>query len=257
LGIDRHSTPSLSIIIPCFNEEDGIARLAAELAPVLADLEKTRSLELILVDDGSVDATYERARQAFAATPGVQILQHGRNLGLGAAIRTGFAAARGEIIVTTDSDGTYAYRQIASLLSQMTADVDIVTASPYHPDGGVDGVPPYRLILSQGASFLYRLLVSWRLRTYTALFRAYRREVLETTRFYDNGYMSQAEILVRALLNGYRVAEFPTVLRVREYGQSKARVAGIIVAHLRFQAQVLWWRATSLGRRQRRRPADD
>jgi dolichol-phosphate mannosyltransferase len=257
LAIDNHSIPSLSIIIPCYNEEDGIAKLASELAPVLADLEKSRPLELILVDDGSVDATFERARQAFATTPGVQILQHGRNLGLGAAIRTGFAAARGEIIVTTDSDGTYPYRQIASLLSRMTADVDVVTASPYHPDGGVDGVPAYRLILSQGASFLYRLLVSWRLRTYTALFRAYRRRVLETTPFRDNGYMSQAEILVRALMNGYRVGEFPTVLRVREYGQSKARVAGIIIAHLRFQAEVLWWRVTSLGKHQDRMPADD
>jgi dolichol-phosphate mannosyltransferase len=121
----------------------------------------------------------------------------------------------------------------------MTPEVDIVTASPYHPEGAVDGVPAYRLILSQGASLIYRGLLDASIYCYTAMFRAYRRPVLQSVHFQAPGYLAMAEILAEALLQGYTVAEFPTVLRVRQYGQSKAKIARIIRDHLRFQAGLL------------------
>jgi dolichol-phosphate mannosyltransferase len=230
---------SLSLVIPCYNESESIDQLVGQLTVIRPQLERRGPFEIVFVDDGSTDDTYDRLRAAFAGWGDVLIVQHGRNRGLGAALRTGFAHARGDIIVTTDSDGTYPFTTIPALLDRLTADVDIVTASPYHPQGGVEGVPAYRLLFSKGASFLYRVFVNPRLHTYTAMYRAYRREVIEDIPTSADGFLMVTELIVGALLAGYRVAEFPAVLRVRRYGQSKARVWQITRSHLRYQAHVL------------------
>lgn len=232
----------ISIVIPCYNEEDNIAKLKAELLPVLEELSQGDEVETIFVDDGSTDATWPLLHQTFGGLnlPGMSFvfLQHEVNRGLGAALRTGFAAVSGDLIVTTDSDGTYRFATIPALLSCLTPGVDLVTASPYHPQGGVAGVPRYRLILSQGASFLYRVLVNWKVHTYTCLFRAYRRKVIDTVSFQSNGFLAGTELMVKAMLKGYRVAEFPAVLYARQYGTSKAKLLRTILAHLRFQWRV-------------------
>lgn len=232
----------LSIIIPCYNEAQNVPLVAGHLFPVVEELERERMVQIVLVDDGSSDDTFDRLNDLAADRPTVQVVRHEQNRGLGVAMRTGFVHARGDLIVTTDSDGTYPFSEIPRILECLTPDVDMVTASPYHPQGGVEGVPPYRLVLSQGASLLYRFLLDWHLHTYTSMFRAYRREVVERVPSTADGFLMPAEFLANAILMGYRVTEFPTVLHVRRYGQSKARVARIILAHLRFQARLVWRR---------------
>lgn len=242
----------LSLVIPCFNESDSIDQMVAQLNTIRPDLERRGPFELVLVDDGSTDDTYDRLHTAFDDWGNVLIVQHDRNRGLGAALRTGFTHARGAVIVTTDSDGTYPFTSIPALLNLLQPGVDIVTASPYHPQGGVDGVPAYRLMFSKGASFLYRVLVDPRMHTYTAMYRAYRREVVERVPTTADGFLMVTELLVGALLAGYHAVEFPAVLRVRRYGQSKARVWRITRSHLRFQTHVLRRRLGLLGRPIRR-----
>jgi dolichol-phosphate mannosyltransferase len=168
----------------------------------------------------------------------VHFEKHRTNRGLGAAIRTGFAAAHGAVIVTTDCDGTYRFLEIPSLLARLQPGIDIVTASPYHPAGRVAGVPAYRLLLSRGASAIYRLLLGSQVHTYTALFRAYRRQVVEQVPFKSDGFLAGTELLVNAMLMGYQVAEYPAVLHTRTYGVSKAKLVRTILAHLRFQAGI-------------------
>jgi dolichol-phosphate mannosyltransferase len=233
----------LSIVVPCYNEADNVPKLQQEFFPVVAELAKTHSVEVVFVDDGSSDGTWQVLVDAFGNDyqPGVAIRfeRHQVNRGLGAAIRTGFAAAKGEVIVTTDSDGTYKFTEIPALLACLTPEVDMVTASPYHPAGGIVGVPGYRLVLSQGSSILYRFLVDWRIHTYTALFRAYRRKVIEYVPFESDGFLAGTEILVNGMLMGYRVAEYPAVLHSRVFGTSKAKLMRTIKAHLKFQGRVL------------------
>lgn len=237
----------LSIIIPCHNEADNVDKVAAELFPVAADLARTRAVEIIFVDDGSTDATWDVFHAAFGpdsprvpAGLTVRFERHPVNRGLGAAIRTGFASARGEVIITTDCDGTYKFSAIPNLLALLTPGVDIVTASPYHPQGGVENVPRYRLILSQGSSLLYRLLLPGRnIHTYTALFRAYRRRVIDAVTFEADGFLAGTELLIKAMLMGYTVAEFPTVLHARVFGTSKAKIIRTIRAHLAFQWRIV------------------
>src|SRR5574341_242348 len=191
---------NLSIVIPCYNEVDNVVKLRREFFPVAAELAKTQLIEVVFVDDGSTDGTGSALNDAFGGgkVPGisVRIERHNANRGLGAALRTGFGVARGEVVVTTDSDGTYQFSEIPALLERLTPDVDIVTASPYHPQGGVADMPASRLILSRGDSLLYRLLVSWDVYTYTALFRAYRWMVLEHVPFESNGFLADRKSVV-------------------------------------------------------------
>lgn len=245
----------LSIIVPCYNEVENIPKLHSELLPVIEELitnewnydpKKIHVAELIFVDDGSRDETYSRLEEYFSSFSKPEItcklIKHESNLGLGAAIRTGFSNAEGDIIVTVDSDGTYKFSEIPNLLSFLTPEVDIITASPYHPEGDVVGVPADRLLLSKGSSFIYRILVDWRIHTYTCLFRAYRAEVVRNIGFKSDGFLAGTEILFYAMLKGYHVAEFPSILHKRMYGVSKARVMQTILSHLRFQGWIVLYR---------------
>lgn len=229
----------LSIVIPCCNEEDSVLLLTTKLFPIVQQLRRERSVEVVFVDDGSVDQTYGLLQQIIADQTDMRIVQHPHNLGLGAALRTGFANAAGAVIVTTDCDGTYRFEEIPALLAMMTPDIHIVTASPYHRHGRIANVPPYRLILSRGSSLIYQILVDRHVSTYTALFRAYRHEVAWRVPFQSNGFLAGTELMVNAMLAGYRVAEYPTVLHSRQAGASKAKIARTIRAHLQFQWQIL------------------
>lgn len=230
----------LSIIIPCYNEVDNIPKLEREFVPVVAQLAQSRSMEIVFVDDGCTDGTVEALQKAFGDEQRwpVRIERHERNRGLGAAIRTGLSAAQGDVLVTTDSDGTYKFTEIPALLALLTPEVDIVTASPYHPRGGVAGVSAYRLILSRGSSVLYRVLVSWRIHTYTSLFRAYRRRAIAGITIQSDGFLAGTELLVKAMLSGARVVELPAILHSRVHGVSKAKIIRTIRAHLGFQGRI-------------------
>lgn len=241
----------LSIVMPCYNEGENVARLDQTLLPIVAQLARTHSVEVVLVDDGSTDDTAIRLLALAERYPEIVLVPHVHNQGIGAALRTGFAAARGAWIVTTDVDGTYRFDELPHLVSHAGAHVDVVTASPYHPHGGVENVPAYRLVLSRGASSLYRLIVGGHIHTYTALFRIYRREVLERVPVRYDGFLAVAQLLTEASLAGYRVTEYPTVLHVRQYGQSKARVLRLTLHHLRYMAGLILRRLSHSGSRQR------
>jgi len=201
------------------------------------------SIEVVFVDDGSRDGTYTALKNAFGSFnhPSISIKfeKHDVNRGLGAAVRTGFGAVTGDIIVTTDSDGTYHFSTIPALLEYLNGKVSIVTASPYHPQGEVVGVPRYRIFLSKGSSLIYRILLSWRVHTYTALYRAYRREVIDNITFAANDFLGGTELLVKAMLKGYQVDEFPAALHQRMFGVSKAKLMRTIMSHLNFQFRLI------------------
>lgn len=232
---------SLTLIIPAYNEGEGVEQTATKLRPVMAALRERYTLETVFVNDGSRDETAALLAQAFAGDSSVRIVSHEQNRGLGAALRTGFSHATGDLLVTTDFDGTYDFAQITRLVEVMEAEqADVVTASPYHPRGSVEGVPQYRLLFSKGASLLYRLVVSWHIYTWTALFRAYRRPVIERIGFASDDFLAGTEILVNALRAGFKVVECPMVLRRRTFGQSSIRIARVTASHLRFQSSILF-----------------
>lgn len=231
---------SLSIIIPAYNESDGIQHTAKKIRPVITELQKIYDVEVIFVNDGSSDNTGELLTQEFSNDDYVKVVSYSKNKGLGGAVRTGFESSTGEIVVTTDFDGTYDFATIAKIVSRLDeTEADMVVASPYHPDGHVEGVPKYRLLFSYGASLLYRMVVKWDLFTWTALYRAFRRPVIENVSYTATGFLSTTQMLINAIDQGYQVAEFPTVLSTRQFGQSSIRIAQVTKAHLTYQWSLL------------------
>lgn len=158
-------------------------------------------------------------------------------------MRTGFTQASGDILTAIDSDCTYDPLEIPKLLDGLERnDADVATASPYHPHGGVENVIGWRLFLSKGASWMYRLVCASKLYTYTSMMRAYRRCVIENVSFESDGFAGVTEILLRASQQGYRIVEVPMVLRSRVTGVSKMKVARSMRMHLHLMARALAWR---------------
>lgn len=229
----------LSVVVPCHNEEEGIPRLLSVLDEVRASLGPDYVWEVVFVDDGSRDRTWDILQAARPARPEMRTVRHEVNRGLGAALRTGFQHATGDLVATIDSDCTYDPREIVTLVRMIRDGADVVVASPYHPNGAVLNVPAYRIFLSKHLSRLYRVVLGSSLYTYTSLFRLYRAEVLRTIVFEANGFVAMAEILVAALLKGFRVVEFPTRLSVREYGESKAAIFRLMKDHMRLLSHLI------------------
>ncbi len=221
----------LSVVVPCYNEEDGIPQLREKLLPVLAELRPHYDIELILIDDGSTDSTYEKLKASFTDA-GSRVIKHEKNQNLGGAIRTGMQSAQGKWVAFLDSDCTYDPKLLKPMLDQMKLGADVVTLSPYHPQGQVEGVAAYRMVLSKGLSLIYRIILGKPVFTYTAMARIYNRSVYPTIKSPANDFTSVAEMMLKALKQDLKVSEVPAVLSVRQFGESKMKTARIIRAHL-------------------------
>ncbi|MBL9078100.1 MAG: glycosyltransferase [Planctomycetes bacterium] len=231
------AAPRLAVVVPLKDEADGVPSLLQELDALAADLADRAALEFVFVDDGSTDATAALLAAAVRTRPHAQLVRHDRNRGVAAAIRTGLAATDAETAASIDADLSYDPRELAAMLP-LLAHADVVTASPYHPRGGVHNVPGWRLFLSRTLSRCYRWLLRSDLHTWTACFRVYRRAaVVDLPQAYP-GFLGTAELLVRLLRRGGRVAEHPCLLEARLFGVSKLRVLRTVRDHLGLLWQV-------------------
>ncbi|HEY0657107.1 MAG TPA: glycosyltransferase family 2 protein, partial [Pyrinomonadaceae bacterium] len=225
---------SVSVVIPCYNEEPTLSYLANTLRSVEENLsEHGFSPEFIFIDDCSKDNTLEKLRELFGQKENVRIVPHETNKGVAAGIMTGLREAKTEIVCSMDCDCTYDPHELVRMLPLLTENIDLVTASPYHPAGGVRNVPGWRLFLSKGASFLYRRVLHSKLDTYTSCFRVYRRSSVIDLPIEEKGFLGVAEMLGRLDLEGGRIVEFPAVLEVRLFGFSKMKTARTIFGHLK------------------------
>lgn len=225
------------MIVPLKDEQDGIPALARALASVRAALAADATVEFVLVDDGSADGTWAALQREFAAWEGVTFARHERNRGLAAAIATGIRATDAARCASIDADLSYDPGELRAMLP-LLAEADVVTASPYHPAGGVEGVPGWRLLLSRTLSRCYRLLLRSDVHTWTSCFRLYRRAAVVDLPLVHEGFLGTAEWIVRVLRRGGRVREHPCVLGVRRIGASKMKVLRTILGHLGLLAQV-------------------
>ena len=236
----RDARTGVSVIVPCFNEEPTIPMLEPVLASLLRSLGDGYDVEILFVDDGSSDATLEKLHDAAPRLQG-KVIAHPHNKGIAEAFRTGFREARFDIICTIDADCTFDPMELVPMIAELQeTGVGIVSASPYHPEGGVEGVPAWRLVLSAGASIVYRLILPVKLYSYTACFRVFTRSALRKIHFEDSGFLGVAQILISALLQGVKVTERPMILRTRVSGVSKMRTLSVIRDHAGFMVSLLF-----------------
>ena len=237
---DGSDKTSISIVIPCYNEQETLPYLSNTLRGLEKDLaENNYQTSFIFVDDKSTDETYNRLGEIFGESGNVQILRHDENRGVSAGILTGIKQAQTEIICSMDCDCTYDPHELVKMLPLLTENVDLVTASPYHKNGGVRNVPEWRLFLSKGASFLYSRVLRSKLSTYTSCFRVYRRSSVINLPVEEEGFLGVAEMLGRLDLSGGKIVEHPSVLEVRLFGFSKMKTLRTIFGHLKLLSGLL------------------
>jgi glycosyltransferase involved in cell wall biosynthesis len=243
-----------TIVIPCYNEELILPYLANTLRSVEDKLGSQYRLKFLFVDDESSDDTYQALQRLFGQQANYRIVRHAKNLGVAGAIGTGLAAAETEVVCSIDCDCTYDPHVLGEMIPLLASDVDMVTASPYHPRGGVRNLPAWRLSLSRSLSRLYRLLLRHKLYTYTSCFRVYRRGQVLQVGVRHTDFLGIAELLARLDLAGGGIVEFPATLQVRMLGRSKMRVLETILGHLGLLCRLALVRMT--GRQSRLRPRE-
>jgi dolichol-phosphate mannosyltransferase len=234
---------AVAIVVPCFNETEALPQLFERLADVEAAFGDRAEVHWCFVDDGSTDGTWAALCEHVRRKPNRSALRHDWNRGLAAAIMTGISHSDAPIICSIDADCTYDPMELPAMLERLTDEVAAVTASPYHPAGGVSGVAAWRLWLSKLASAFYRRVSRNKLHTYTSCFRAYRREAVSGIRLRHHRFAGVAEMLWRVERRGGKVVEYPITLHCRKVGQSKLRVLPVMLEHFRLLARCAWERA--------------
>ena len=206
-----------SVVIPAFNESATVAESLRRIATVLAEQAPDRDWEIILVDDGSTDDTYllSAGQAAQLERPGlrVRVLQHTANAGLGGALRTGFAASRGDIVVVLDCDLSYHPDHIPAMIAELAdGTAQVVLASPYMPGGRTVGVPRYIERRSRVANKFIAAVSKLPVHTYTGMVRAYQGDFLRALSLKSLDERINVEILYKAEVLRARVVEIPAVL---------------------------------------------
>lgn len=238
-AIGRNKLMSLSVILPCYNEEENVKRIPAELIPVLK--ETGMDYEIIVVDDGCADNTASAAQSLNI--PQLKIVRHQKNKGLGEAIKTGFANAGGDLTITLDTDFTFHPRLIIPLLERFKKnDVDLVIGSP-ELAGIYENVPFYRLIISKCANLIYRFLFNKPVTAISQILRVYKTEDIKDLKINATGFDVFAEILFKlVVVRQKRFAEIPAPLTVRIYGVSKLNYKKEIIKHAKLVLKIIWWK---------------
>ena len=223
--------PGLSIVLPCFNEEGNVAdaiRYASAAAQAVA-----RDYEVIVVNDGSTDATAERAAAFAAVDQHVRLVVHAVNRGYGDALRSGLRAARMPWIFLTDADLQFDLRELERFLP-LTADADAIVGRRAQRQD------PFLRRASAGAwNWLVRRLFALPVGDVDCAFKLIRAELLDGVPLRSHGAMISTELLVRLLARGARLQERDVRHRPRVAGQQSGANPRVVLRAFR---ELAWLR---------------
>jgi len=211
----------ISVVCPFYNEAEILEK---SVSLMLKNLEALPDeWELIIVNDGSRDDSLNIARQLEAKYPRLCVLSYPLNRGRGYAIRTGAAAARGDILVTTEIDSSWGDDIVLRLVGEMgkRPDADMIIASPHLPGGGYKNVPVRRVFLSSLGNYIIRAGLTYSITMNTGMTRAYRREKFLLLPLDEDEKEIHLEIIHKALAFGYRIYEIPAVLEWKDHALAK------------------------------------
>ncbi len=215
------AVPELSVVFPAFNEEGSIGPLIERTADYLDD--RGIRFEIDVVDDGSRDSTYAVLEERRRRDPRVRVLRHGRNLGYGAALRSGFAQARGRRILLSDSDGQFCIEEIDSLWRKRgEADLVLGYRNPRKDPWG-------RRIAGWVYRKLVRVALGVRFRDVNCGFKLIDRRVLEGMELSSRGALISAELLTRAKLSGATFVEVAVEHFPRSCGRATGLLPGVVL----------------------------
>lgn len=204
----------LSIIIPVYNEVNS-------LREIVQRVQQTNSAwEIILVDDGSQDGTREILKE-LDGKENIRVILHEKNQGKGAAVRTGLAAARGDVLLIQDADLEYDPRDYPILLKPIEEGIaDVVYGSRFL--GGPRRVTMFwHMVANKMLTFMTNLLYDTILSDMETGYKVFRREVIEGMPLHAKRFDFEPEFTAKVLKRRYRIYEVPISFNPRDYSQGK------------------------------------
>jgi glycosyltransferase involved in cell wall biosynthesis len=215
--VNAAPAPSISAVLPAYNEEESITAVVRDTADVLNGC--AERWEIVVVDDGSSDATAERARAAAPDAP-VRVLAHARNRGYGAALRTGFESAAMEAVWVMDSDGQFDPADLRLLLPHYAPDRVVAGYRAHRRDGTLRSASNRAFFSLVRASFGHIAA------DVNCAFKLFPAEVGRGLR--SEGAMISTELLLRARRSGYRVVEVAVGHRPRRAGRATGAAPRVV-----------------------------
>ncbi|MDD8011508.1 MAG: glycosyltransferase [Acidobacteriota bacterium] len=192
--------PQVSIVVPFYNEEGNVEEMHRRLKAVL---EQTgRTCEIIYVDDGSRDRTYEMLRAIYQRDPAVRVIKLRRNFGQTAGLQAGFDHVRGDIIISMDGDLQHAPEEIPQFLAKIDEGYDIV--SGWRVDRKDNAL--FRKFPSKVANRIMGRLVKVKIHDFGTTYKAYRREVISSIRLFGELHRFIPALISR---EGFKITEIP------------------------------------------------
>jgi glycosyltransferase involved in cell wall biosynthesis len=237
--------PSLSVVLPAYNEQDNVATViqrGLEVLPRLAE-----DFEVIVVDDGSSDATAAVVRAiSDQEYPNVRLISHPVNRGYGAALRTGFKMARHDLVFYTDSDNQFDLSELEYFLPLVRDHDMVIGFRVYRYDTVV------RSMLSWGYNRLVRVLFRVRVRDVDCAYKLLRREVLEKIDIHCENFFVDTELVAKARKWNFRIVEKGVRHYPRMAGETTVQASDVprtLRAVVQMWQQIYW---PTRGQRQRR-----
>ncbi len=205
---------SLSVVIPCYNERGTIQDIVERVKAVGV------ATEIIIVDDGSTDGTREVLRD-MQNDPMLHIIYHERNQGKGAALRTGFAAATGDVLLIQDADLEYDPRDYPALLRPIQEGIAKVVYGSRFRGGPTKTMFFWNMLANRLLTLMTNILYNTILTDMETCYKAFRREVVQEIPLRARGFEFEPEITAKILKRGYRIYEVPISYNGREWEEGK------------------------------------
>lgn len=204
----------LSIIIPVYNEVNSLSEIVQRVQ------QTNLAWEIILVDDGSQDGTREILKE-LDGKENIRVILHEKNQGKGAAVRTGLAAARGDVLLIQDADLEYDPRDYPLLLRPIEEGIaDVVYGSRFL--GGPRRVTMFwHMVANKMLTFMTNLLYDTILSDMETGYKVFRREVIEGMPLHAKRFDFEPEFTAKVLKRHYRIYEVPISFNPRDYSQGK------------------------------------
>ena len=208
----------LSIVIPAYNEVHTVDRLLGMVTQVDTGL----VTELVVVDDGSTDGTQAVLEQARSRYPNMVLLRHEKNQGKGAALRTGFAVATGDVVLVQDADLEYDPKEYPHLLHPiLDGHADVVFGSRFLGGGAHRVVFYWHYVGNRLLTMLSNMMTNLNLTDMEVCYKVFRKEVLRDIRICENRFGFEVEITAKVARKKWRIYEVPIAYYGRDYAEGK------------------------------------